>query len=106
MSPPEDPKGSAGCESAGQEDEEHVVEFEAPTRPTLVATSPYQMTLQWKQLVLRSQTDSSRIEGLAPTFTLEVNLVSFPTCSALLINTSIRHLHHLSSPPRIYSIGR
>ena len=98
MSPVEDPQGSAACESAEQMDEEHVVEFEAPTRPTLVATSPYQMTLQWKQLVLRSQTDSSRIEGLAPIFTLEVNLVSFSTFSAL-VSICICHLQLSSSDP-------
>ena len=93
MSPVEDPQGSAGDGSTEKKVEEHVVEFEAPSRPTLVATSPYQMTLQWKQLVLKSEADSSRIEGLAPIFTLEVNLVSLLTFSASVT----RSVHAIST---------
>jgi len=76
MSPVKASKGDADAESAHQKDEKHVVVFEAPSSPTLVATSPYQMTLQWKQPALKSEADSTRIKGLALKYALMLKLVS------------------------------
>jgi hypothetical protein len=80
MSTAEKSQGDAGDARSPQTREEAcVVAFESPSPPTLVATSPYQMTLQWKQLAPRTEADAPRIESLAPRFALMMKLVCSPT---------------------------
>lgn len=59
--------------------EKHLVTFERPHSPTLIATSPYQMTLQWKALTLRKAPADAQIEGLAITYALLMQLVRTKT---------------------------
>lgn len=61
-----------------------LIEFETPQPPTLVATSPYQMTLQWKKLLLRSPPQEPELDGLAINFALLMKLVG-PSCPTLLL---------------------
>ena len=60
-----------------------VLGYEALQPPTLVATGPNSMTLQWKELVLSSAEggssilEESEISGLVVTYALQTRLVSF-----------------------------
>ena len=60
-----------------------VLEYEPLQPPTLVATGPNSMTLQWKELVLASAeqgssaVEESEISGLVVTYALQTRLVSF-----------------------------
>lgn len=53
-----------------------VIAFQRPHPPTLVATSPTQMTLLWKELQLKDAQQETRLEGLVISFALLMKLVS------------------------------
>ena len=58
-------------------EEKFLVAFDEPTPPSLVATSPSQMTLQWKKAQPKTPLDELDAEGLAITYALLMRLVPF-----------------------------
>lgn len=62
--------------SEGEVHKKTVIEFETPQPPSLVATSPYQMTLLWKELQLKSSQQELQMKQLAVNFALLMKLVS------------------------------
>ena len=64
-------------------DEKQILAFEAPNPPTLVATSPCQMTLQWKELQLKTPQTPLQPAGVSINFALMMKLVSLATSPGL-----------------------
>lgn len=62
--------------SEGEVHKKTVIEFKTPQPPSLVATSPYQMTLLWKELQLKSSQQELQLKDLAVNFALLMKLVS------------------------------
>ena len=60
----------------GETPNKTLIELESPQPPSLVATGPYQMTLQWKELMLRRTPQEAQLDGLAINFALLMKLVS------------------------------
>lgn len=72
--------------------------FESPAPPSLVATSPFQMTLQWKQLRRERPQEDPHIEGLALNFALLMRLVRPATFKpAVLMGSQVTIGDHLDA---------
>ncbi len=67
--------GDSAETTEGEMPERPLIVYETPQPPSLVATSPHQMTLQWKELQLKHASQDWQLEGLAVEFALLMKLV-------------------------------